>query len=261
MLVCMKPGTLLVGVAVAALGVVRRERLTRPAAAALVVVVAGLLIAGSGLVALPPIPVLVRDATSALGPFTLVVVGAFAFAESGAFVGLVAPGELIVVLGGVAAGHGTVALVTLIAVVWICALAGDLVSYAIGRRRGREVLLRHGAALGVTDVRLRRVESFLADHGAKTILVGRFIGVVRALAPFLAGASGMAARRFVPVAVLASGVWAATFSGLGYLFWSSLDTLITVVERGSLALALIAAAFVLVRRRRRGPARSAPSAS
>lgn len=59
------------------------------------------------------------------------------------------PGPLLI-----AAGHGTIALPTLVAVVWGSALAGDLVSYSLGRRFGAEVLLRHGAVFGITDASL-----------------------------------------------------------------------------------------------------------
>ena len=247
----MSPGALLLAAALAAFLVQRRERLAPPARAALVVVIAILAVSGSGLVHLPSAEQIVRDGTAALGELTYVVVGGFAFAESGAFVGLVAPGEIVVILGGVAAGHGTIALPALIAVVWACALAGDLVSYAVGRRFGRSVLLRHGGALGISEAHLLRVERFLQSHGAKTILVGRFLGLIRALAPFVAGASRMPVRRFAPAAFVASGLWAATFSCLGYAFWESLDELITLTERGTIVLGVVAAAVVLVTQLRR----------
>jgi undecaprenyl-diphosphatase len=247
----MKPGTLLMAAGAAALLMQRRHPLSMAVRVVLAVGVGLLIASGTGLVALPSIEQLVRDGTAGLGELTYVVVGGFALAESGAFVGLVAPGELVVVLGGVAAGHGTIALPTLIAIVWACALAGDLVGFTLGRRFGREVLLRHGGAAGITEARLARVEQFLQAHGAKTILVGRFIGVVRSLAPFVAGASRMPARRFAPVAVVASGLWAAAFCCLGYAFWESLDTLITLVERGSIALAVVAVGVVVVTQLRR----------
>ena len=60
------------------------------------------------------------------------------------------------------------------------------------------------------------MESYFQRHGGKTILIGRFIGLVRALAPFIAGSSGMTYRAFVPYSVLGTGLWAATFTLLGY---------------------------------------------
>jgi membrane protein DedA with SNARE-associated domain len=207
--------------------------------------VAALAASGSGLVELPSAEQIVRTSTGALGELTYLVVGAFALAETGAFVGLVAPGEIVVVLGGVSAGHGTISLPVLIAVVWACALAGDLISYTLGRRFGRSLLLAHGAGLGVTEARVSQVERVLATHTAKTLVLGRFVGIVRPLLPFLAGAARIPARRFVPITALAAGLWSATFCCLGAVFWSSLDDLIRIVERGSVALGALAVAAVL----------------
>ena len=67
-----------------------------------------------------------------------------AFLETGAFVGFVAPGETAVIVGGLVAGQGQISLFVLIAIVWACAVAGDVTSFFLGRRLGRDWLLRHG---------------------------------------------------------------------------------------------------------------------
>ena len=103
-----------------------------------------------------------------------------------------------------------------IAIVWFAAWAGDTTSFFIGRRLGREFVLKHGPRVRITHERFERVERFFEKHGGKTILIGRFIGLVRALAPFIAGSSGMRYRAFVPYSVLGTGLWAAAFSLLGY---------------------------------------------
>lgn len=216
----------------------------------------GLYVAG---VIHPPSPeVMIRDGVRTLGPFTYVLIGALAYLETAGGMGLIAPGEIAVILGGVSAGQGELSLPGLIALVWACALAGDVTSYVLGRRLGREFLTRHGAAFGVSERRLTQVERFFADHGGKTIVVGRFIGLVRVLSPFIAGASRMPARRFAAYTTIASGLWAATFSLLGYAFWQSLDALLALTKQGTLTLAavvaVIAGAVVLRRRRRPGSA-------
>ncbi|HTU31863.1 MAG TPA: DedA family protein [Solirubrobacteraceae bacterium] len=251
----MKSGTLVLAAVLAAGAVLRRRHLTTPVKVFAVLGVAALAVSGTGLVELPSAEQIVRTSTGALGALTYAVVGAFALAETGAFVGLVAPGEIIVVLGGVSAGHGTIALPALIAVVWACAFTGDLISYTLGRRFGRSLLLAHGAGLGVTEARVAQVERVLSAHTAKTLVLGRFVGIIRPLLPFLAGATHVPARRFVPITAGAAGMWAATFCCLGFAFWSSLDELVTVVERGSLALgavAVAAAVAVVAWRRLRG---------
>jgi membrane protein DedA with SNARE-associated domain len=239
----------------------RRRRPSRPLLVLAGLLIAGLVVSGTGVIHLPSAQVMIRDGARALGPFTYVLVGALAYLETAGGVGLIAPGEIAVILGGVSAGQGELSLPGLIALVWACALAGDVTSYALGRRLGREFLTRHGAAVGVSEQRLTHVERFFADHGGKTIVVGRFIGLVRVLSPFIAGASRMPARHFAAYTTIASGLWAATFSLLGYAFWQSLDELLALTKQGTLTLAAIGAVIVgavALHRRRRRP-RSAPT--
>ena len=93
-----------------------------------------------------------------------------------------------------------------------------------------------------------------------TIIVGRFLGFVRPLLPFTAGASMMPLRRFLPYDVLAAGLWATTFCVLGFVFWRSIDQLTTYVSRGLFALGtlvvVIAAIVALVHLRRSPEARA-----
>jgi undecaprenyl-diphosphatase len=202
---------------------------------------------GTGVIHPPNLESIASDAGAALGSYTYLVVGLLAFLETGAGIGLVAPGELAVVIGGVTAGQGHTSLPLMIAIVWACAFAGDITSYLLGRRLGRGFLLEHGAALKLTPERLERVETFLRRHGGKTIVVGRFIGLVRALAPFAAGSMNMPARRFVPAVFLAAGVWSATFTALGYAFWQSFDQAEALAKRGTFALvAVVIAVAVLI---------------
>jgi undecaprenyl-diphosphatase len=164
-----------------------------------------------------------------------------------------------VIVGGLVAGQGQISLPALVAIVWACSVAGDLTSYTLGRRLGRQWLLRHGARLKVTEARLDQVEGFLEKRGPAMIIIGRFLGFVRPLAPFIAGASRMKRRRFIPYAVLAAGLWSITFCTLGYLFWHSIDRLTTYVSRGLFALgtlvAVVGGIAVLIHLRRNPEAR------
>lgn len=191
---------------------------------------------GSEVIHLPDLATIATDIGATLGPYTYAVVGVMALLETGAGIGLIAPGELAVVIGGVTAGQGRTNLVALIAIVWASAFAGDVISYVLGRRLGRAFLLKRGHLVKVTPARLGQVEAFLGRHGGKTIIVGRFIGLVRALAPLVAGSAGMAARRFIPATFLAAGIWSATFSALGYVFWRSFAQAAGIAKRGSFAL-------------------------
>jgi undecaprenyl-diphosphatase len=128
--------------------------------------------------------------------------------------------------------------------VWFCAVAGDTTSFLLGRRLGRRFLLKHGPRVRITESRLEQVEGFLDRHGGATILFGRFLGLVRALAPFVAGASRMPLRRFLPYDVVAAGAWATTFCLLGYIFWRSFNTVVDIAKKGALAFGTTVAVIV-----------------
>jgi membrane protein DedA with SNARE-associated domain/membrane-associated phospholipid phosphatase len=235
----MKWGWMLGAVALAAFLIVRRRKLGRYVEGGGWVVVAAAALIGAGVIPLPNLEKLLEDAGQALGKWTYVLVGALAYLETGAFVGFVAPGETAVIVGGLVAGQGQISLFVLIAIVWACAVLGDLTSFTLGRRLGRGWLLRHGERLKITEERLQTVEGFFDRRGGATILVGRFIGFVRPLAPFLAGAARMPLRRFLPYDVLGAGAWTATFATLGYVFWQSFDKLTQYVSRGLFAFGTV----------------------
>src|SRR5215208_8344073 len=103
----------------------------------------------AGLVPLPDFTGALEHASRTLGAWAYPAVAAFAFLETGAFVGLLVPGETALVVGGVLAAAGDVELVPLIGLVWLAAAAGDVASFALGRRLGRPFLERHGPRLRV----------------------------------------------------------------------------------------------------------------
>jgi len=244
-------------VALAIFLAVRRRHFGRVALGLGALAVLALALWGFGVVEPPSLTKLIDDVGRRLGRWTYLLVGALAYLETGAFVGLVAPGESAVLVGGVVAGQGEISIVALIALVWACAVAGDLTSYALGRRLGRDFLVRHGPKLKITEERLEHVEGFFHQHGGATILIGRFIGLVRSLAPFVAGASRLELRRFLPYDVVGAGLWSATFCLLGYFFWRSLDRVEAYIGRGAAALtALVVLGFAIAfaLRLRRDPA-------
>ena len=175
---------------------------------------------------------IIKDLSEGLGAWTYLLVALLAFLETGAFVGLIAPGEFTVLLGGAVAGQGDISLPLILAITWLSAFLGDSVSFMLGDRLGRELLVRHGPRFQITEERLKQVEAYFARHGGKTILIGRFIGLVRALAPFIAGTSNMGYRAFWPYSVLGTGLWAATFILIGYFASQKLDEVAEIVSRG-----------------------------
>jgi undecaprenyl-diphosphatase len=194
---------------------------------------------------------LLEDLSNALGAWTYLIVGAFAFAETGAFVGLVVPGETVMLLGGAVAGQGAIDIYLLIAIAWFSAWLGDTTSFFIGRRLGREFVLKNGPRFGVGHERFEKVEDYFSRHGGKTIFIGRFISLVRAFAPFIAGSSGMRYRAFVPYSILGTGLWASAHILVGYFFSRSIESAAEYAGRGAFVLAttivVIAGVVVAVR--------------
>lgn len=259
----MNPGALIVAAVIAAVVAHQRRQLPAGLRVVAALTILGVLAYGAGIVDPPSPEAAIRHLAATLGPYAYVLVGTLALLETGAGVGLVVPGEIAVVLGGVSAGQGQIELPLLIAIVWACALSGDLTSFVLGRRLGRGFLIRHGPKVAISAARIEQAERFFAAHGGKTIIVGRFIGFVRPLSPFLAGASSMPARRFVPCTTIAAGIWAASFSLLGYTFSRSLDDVISITQRGTLVLSAVvvcAVAAVALHYRRSGSGRTPAAA-
>jgi membrane protein DedA with SNARE-associated domain len=195
---------------------------------------------------------LLEDISNTIGAWTYLLVGVFAFAETGAFVGLVVPGETVMLLGGAVAGQGAIDIYLLIAIAWFSAWAGDTISFFLGRRLGREFVMRNGPRFGISHERFEKVEDYFSRHGGKTIFIGRFISLVRAFAPFIAGSSGMRYRAFVPYSILGTGLWASAHILIGYFFSRSIDTAAKYAGRGAFLLAtlivIVVGTVLLVRR-------------
>src|SRR3954453_2820532 len=226
-----------------------RHRTTLAAAAALGAI--ALVLTMTDTVQLPDLEHALTELSDTLGAWTYALVAGLAFLETGAFVGLVAPGETAIVLGGVVAAQGEISLPAVLAIAWVAAVLGDLASFALGARLGRRFIQRHGPRLGMTAPRVERVERFYARHGAKAILVGRFIGIIRAVSPFLAGSSGLRFRAFLPWSLLGTAVWASAFTLVGYAFSESFSQAAGALTHGAFALALVAALLLAVRAHRR----------
>jgi undecaprenyl-diphosphatase len=189
---------------------------------------------------------LLEDVSNTLGAWTYLLVGVFAFAETGAFVGLVVPGETVMLLGGAVAGQGAIDIYVLIAIAWFSAWLGDTTSFFVGRRLGRDFVLRNGPRFGIGHQRFEKVEDYFDRHGGKTIFIGRFISLVRALAPFIAGSSGMRYRAFVPYSILGTGLWASAHILIGYFFSRSIETAAKYAGKGAFLLATLIVVVVAV---------------
>jgi membrane-associated protein len=174
------------------------------------------------------------------GTIVYLIVGLLVFAEDALFVGFVIPGETAAILGGVAASRQQVSVVAMCAVVVLAAIVGDSVGYEIGARYGARLL-----SLRILRRRKDRIDAArvtLARRGGPAVVGGRFVAFLRAVMPFLAGASHMRYRRFLAYNAAGGLVWGTGSVLLGYLAGNSYTTLEHTFGR---ATAIIAAALVV----------------
>jgi undecaprenyl-diphosphatase len=225
----------------------RRGKLTGERFLLALIAALGLGVYASGLLNnLPDAKKLIEDLAKALGKGTYALVAVMAFLETGAFVGLIAPGEFTVIVGGVIAGQGTIQVIPLLGLVWLSCVLGDSASFFVGRRLGRQFLERHGPRVKITHERLAQVDDYFSRHGGKTILIGRFIGIVRAVAPFVAGASGLRYRSFLPFSVIGTGLWGSFYTLLGYFFYRSFDKVAGIAGQATFVFAALVVAVVAI---------------
>lgn len=161
------------------------------------------------------------DLVSRLGHWGYLIIFLGAMLESAAFLGVIVPGESLVLVAGFFAAQGLLDLDGLIVVVAVGATLGDSIGYELGRWLGRPGLLRYGGRFGLHKARLDRAEAFFSRHGGKSVFLGRFVGFARALVPFLAGSSQMPYRQFLPYNALGAVLWSITIVLLGYFLGAS----------------------------------------
>lgn len=147
----------------------------------------------------------------------LIGVAAVVFAESGLLIGFFLPGDSLLFTTGFLIHSGVVPVNIHIAVliIFIAAVLGDTVGYWFGRKAGPRVFSRPDAKLFKQEY-VQRAREFYEKHGGKTIIIARFIPIVRTFAPIVAGASHMNYRRFLSFNIIGGFLWAAGVTYLGY---------------------------------------------
>jgi membrane-associated protein len=143
------------------------------------------------------------------------------FVETGLFVGFFLPGDSLLVTAGVFAAAGHLHLGLLLSLVSLCAVVGDQVGYWIGRRAG-QALYKRSDSLLFQKRHLERAHEFYARYGGKTIVLARFVPIVRTFAPPVAGAANMSYRRFVFFNILGGFLWVWSMVLIGYFLGSSI---------------------------------------
>lgn len=165
------------------------------------------------------------------------LVGLLAAGEAAAFVGLFLPGEAALLLGGVLASQGRVSLPVMIAVAVGAAIVGDSIGYEIGQRGG-PALKRSRLGRVVGPERWAKGEAFLGRRGGPAVFLGRWVGLLRALVPSLAGMGRMPYPRFLLWNALGGVLWASTVVLVGYAAGAQYKRVEQLFGRASLLVGL-----------------------
>lgn len=150
-----------------------------------------------------------------LTTFGLVGIGFVIFAESGLLIGMFFPGDSLLFTAGLFASRGDLPIIPLVVVAFLAAVAGDSVGYAFGKRAGASLYKREDSRFFKQE-HLGRATEFYERHGGKTIVIARFIPIVRTMAPIVAGAAEMKYRRFIAFNVVGGALWGIGITLLGY---------------------------------------------
>jgi len=148
---------------------------------------------------------------------------AIIFVETGLFFGFFLPGDSLLVTAGILAAGGQLSIVRLLIFATLAAIIGDQTGYLIGRKAGAALSVRYSRFAK----KIERAHQFYEKYGAKTIVLARFVPVVRTFVPAVAGAARMNYRTFVTYNVFGGVLWVFSTSLLGY----SVGSLIPNVDR------------------------------
>ena len=169
--------------------------------------------------------------------------------------GIPLPGEIaLVTAAAYAAVAHNVSVFGVILMAAIGATVGGVLGYWIGIKGGLPLLTRYGRYVGVRESHIDKAHSFFERNGARTILFGRFVAVLRTWASVIAGAACMSFKQFVAYNTLGSVAWAIVFGLLGYYFGHDLPLLERYISRASLGILvalLVGIAFWVILKRRR----------
>ena len=190
---------------------------------------------------------------SQYGAWLYALLFAVIFAETGLVVTPFLPGDsLLFVAGAVAASAPALDVHLLVALLIAAAILGDSVNYAIGHYIGPKVFDKPDSRWFRQEY-LRRTQEFYDRYGGVTIIIGRFVPIVRTFAPFLAGVAGMSYRRFLSYNVIGAVLWITSLVYAGYLFGNIpwVKSNLTLIVIGIVVVSLIPAFTTYLQERAR----------
>lgn len=164
--------------------------------------------------------------------------------------GLPIPGETLTLLGGYAAGSGQLQLWGVLVAAASGAILGDNLGYWVGRRAGWPLILRVGRALGQNPVQMEQLRERFLRHAGKSVLLGRFVALLRVVAGPMAGAVRMPYPRFLLCNAAGAILWATTMVSLAWLGgrWIPLSAMVKGVLQFSIGALVVIALLLLIPR-------------
>jgi membrane-associated protein len=150
-----------------------------------------------------------------LGPFVYVGLFFIVFSETGLAVGFFLPGDSLLVVAGLFAAAGKLNIALLLFCLVCASIIGDSTGYWTGRKMGKRVFNRP-KSLVFNPSRVDKAKKFFEKYGAKTVIMARFVPIVRTFAPIVAGAAQMPYSRFLPFSILGGFLWIFSMVLLGY---------------------------------------------
>jgi membrane-associated protein len=178
------------------------------------------------------------------------------FVETGMFVGFFLPGDSLLVTAGVFAGAGQMKLVWLLFLVTLCAIAGDQLGYFIGWRAGASLFKREDSRF-FKKRHVQRAHQFYETYGGKTIILARFVPIIRTFCPPVAGAARMNYARYLTYDILGGIAWVWSMVLLGYTLGRNvpnIDKRIHYIIAAVIVISLLPALYQAWRVRRRNSA-------
>ena len=170
---------------------------------------------------------------------------AIVFVETGLFVGFFLPGDSLLVTAGVFAGAGHMKLASLLSFVTLCSIAGDQLGYLIGWKAGQNLYRREDSRF-FRKRHLERAHEFYEKFGGKTIIIARFVPIIRTFCPPVAGAARMRYSRYLAYDIVGGFLWVWSMVLVGYTLGRTVpnvDKRIHFIIAGVIVVSLIPAAY------------------
>jgi membrane-associated protein len=189
--------------------------------------------------------------TAEYGPWVYALLFAIIFAETGLVVTPFLPGDSILFVAGAVVASAGLNVHVLVGLLILAAVLGDSVNYSIGHYIGPRVYHKPDSRWFKQE-HLRRTQAFYDKYGGVTIIIGRFVPIIRTFAPFLAGVAGMSYRRFFAFNVIGGILWVATLVYAGYVFGNIpwVKNNLTFIVIGIVVVSLIPVATTFFKERR-----------